>query len=396
LLKKKTVENVNFAGKRALIRADYNVPLDSNRNITDDIRIRSTLPTINHVLDAGGSVILMSHLGRPKGKIMPEMSLAPVAKRLGRLLHQDVRLAPDCIGEEAERLAGELQPGDVLLLENLRFHPGEASNDLEFSRRLALLGDVYVDDAFANAHRQHASMIGVPKLLKPAVAGFLVKSEISYVHKSLEDPVRPLAAIFGGAKVSDKIKAIMRLIEKVDKIIIGGGMAYTFLESMGYCVGRSLVEKEMLGLAGDIMDHARELGVPFYLPVDAVAAKARGELVEARTYPAQEIPVDCMGLDIGPATIALFRSALDSVRTIVWNGPMGVFELSQFSKGTFSMVDIVARSPALTILGGGDTDVAVHVTGNSEKIDYISTGGGAFLKLLETGELPGLNALDDQ
>ena len=396
MLKKKTVENVNFAGKRALIRADYNVPLDSNRNITDDIRIRSTLPTINHVLDAGGSVILMSHLGRPKGKIMPEMSLAPVAKRLGRLLHQDVRLAPDCIGEEAERLAGELQPGDVLLLENLRFHPGEASNDLEFSRRLALLGDVYVDDAFANAHRQHASMIGVPKLLKPAVAGFLVKSEISYFHKSLEDPVRPLAAIFGGAKVSDKIKAIMRLIEKVDKIIIGGGMAYTFLESMGYCVGRSLVEKEMLGLARDIMDHARELGVPFYLPVDAVAAKARGELVEARTYPAQEIPVDCMGLDIGPATIALFRSALDGVRTIVWNGPMGVFELSQFSKGTFSMVDIVARSPALTILGGGDTDVAVHVTGNSEKIDYISTGGGAFLKLLETGELPGINALDDQ
>lgn len=396
MLKKKTVEDVDFAGKRALLRADYNVPLDSNRNITDDIRIRSTLPTINHVLDAGGSVILMSHLGRPKGKIIPEMSLAPVAKRLGRLLHQDVRLAPDCIGEEAERLAGELQPGNVLLLENLRFHPGEASNDLEFSRRLALLGDVYVDDAFANAHRQHASMIGVPELLKPAVAGFLVKSEISYFHKSLEDPVRPLAAIFGGAKVSDKIKAIMRLIEKVDKIIIGGGMAYTFLESMGYCVGRSLVEKEMLGLARDIMDHARELGVPFYLPVDAVAAKARGELVEARTYPAQEIPVDCMGLDIGPATIALFRSALDGVRTIVWNGPMGVFELSQFSKGTFSMVDIVARSPALTIIGGGDTDVAVHVTGNSEKIDYISTGGGAFLKLLETGELPGLNALDDQ
>jgi len=396
LLKKKTVEDVDFAGKRALLRADYNVPLDSNRNITDDIRIRSTLPTINHVLDAGGSVILMSHLGRPKGKIIPEMSLAPVAKRLGRLLHQDVRLAPDCIGEEAERLAGELQPGNVLLLENLRFHPGEASNDLEFSRRLALLGDVYVDDAFANAHRQHASMIGVPELLKPAVAGFLVKSEISYFHKSLEDPVRPLAAIFGGAKVSDKIKAIMRLIEKVDKIIIGGGMAYTFLESMGYCVGRSLVEKEMLGLARDIMDHARELGIPFYLPVDAVAAKARGELVEARTYPAQEIPVDCMGLDIGPATIALFRSALDGVRTIVWNGPMGVFELSQFSKGTFSMVDIVARSPALTIIGGGDTDVAVHVTGNSEKIDYISTGGGAFLKLLETGELPGLNALDDQ
>ncbi len=396
MLKKKTVEDVDFAGKKALVRADFNVPLDSNGNITDDIRIRSTLPTINHVLDAGGSVILMSHLGRPKGKVIPEMSLIPVAKRLGRLLHQDVRLAPDCIGDETEHLAGELQPGEVLLLENLRFHAGEESNDPEFSRRLALLGDVYIDDAFANAHRQHASMIGVPELLKPAVAGFLVKNELNYFHKSLEDPVRPLAAIFGGAKISDKIKAIMRLLEKVDKIIIGGGMAYTFLESMGYCVGRSLVEKEMLELARDIMDRARELGIPFYLPVDAVAAKARGELVEARTYPVQEIPEDCMALDIGPATIALFRSALSGVRTIVWNGPMGVFELSQFSKGTFSMVDIVAQSPALTILGGGDTDVAVHATGNSEKIDYISTGGGAFLKLLETGELPGLNALDDQ
>lgn len=396
MLKKKTVEDVDFAGKKALVRADFNVPLDSNGNITDDIRIRSTLPTINHVLDAGGSVILMSHLGRPKGKVIPEMSLLPVAKRLGRLLHQDVRLAPDCIGDETQHLAGELQPGEVLLLENLRFHAGEESNDPEFSRRLALLGDVYVDDAFANAHRQHASMIGVPELLKPAVAGFLVKNELNYFHKSLEDPVRPLAAIFGGAKISDKIKAIMRLLEKVDKIIIGGGMAYTFLESMGYCVGRSLVEKEMLELARDIMDRARELGIPFYLPVDAVAAKARGELVEARTYPVQEIPEDCMALDIGPATIALFRSALSGVRTIVWNGPMGVFELSQFSKGTFSMVDIVAQSPALTILGGGDTDVAVHATGNSEKIDYISTGGGAFLKLLETGELPGLNALDDQ
>lgn len=396
MLKKKTVEDVDFAGKKALVRADFNVPLDSNGNITDDIRIRSTLPTINHVLDAGGSVILMSHLGRPKGKVIPEMSLLPVAKRLGRLLHQDVRLAPDCIGDETQHLAGELQPGEVLLLENLRFHAGEESNDPEFSRRLALLGDVYVDDAFANAHRQHASMIGVPELLKPAVAGFLVKNELNYFHKSLEDPVRPLAAIFGGAKISDKIKAIMRLLEKVDKIIIGGGMAYTFLESMGYCVGRSLVEKEMLELARNIMDRARELGIPFYLPVDAVAAKARGELVEARTYPVQEIPEDCMALDIGPATIALFRSALSGVRTIVWNGPMGVFELSQFSKGTFSMVDIVAQSPALTILGGGDTDVAVHATGNSEKIDYISTGGGAFLKLLETGELPGLNALDDQ
>ncbi|TNF47496.1 phosphoglycerate kinase [bacterium] len=395
-MKKKTVEDIDLAGKRALVRTDYNVPMDSNRNITDDIRIRSTLPTINHILDAGGSVILMSHLGRPKGKVVPEMSLAPVAKRLGRLLQQDVPLAPDCIGDETERFVEELQPGEVLLLENLRFHPGEANNDPEFSRRLASLGDVYVDEAFANAHRQHASMIGVPELLKPAVAGFLVKSEITYFHKSLEDPVRPLAAIFGGAKVSDKIKAIMRLLEKVDKIIIGGGMAYTFLESLGYCVGRSLVEKEMLELARDIMDRARQLGVPFYLPVDAVAAKARGELVEARTYPAQEIPDDCMGLDIGPATIALFRSALEGVRTIVWNGPMGVFELSQFSKGTFSMVDIVAQSPALTILGGGDTDVAVHATGNSEKIDYISTGGGAFLKLLETGELQGINALDDR
>lgn len=394
MMDKLTVEDVDFQGKRALVRVDYNVPLDSNGNITDDTRIRSTLPTINHILDGGGGVILMSHLGRPNGKVNPEMSLRPVARRLGRLLHQYVMMAPDCIGEEVKDLVDDLHPGDVLLLENLRFHPGESANAPEFSRKLASFGEIYVDDAFATAHRSHASVVGVPALLKPAVAGFLVKNEISFFNKALDKPVRPLAAIIGGAKVSGKIKAIVSLLEKVDKILIGGGMAFTFIKSMGMRVGHSIVEEEILGLAREIMDGARKRGIPFYLPVDAVAARKMDERAEARIFPCQEIPDDYMGLDIGPATVTLFRQALSDARTIVWNGPMGVFELSPFCKGTFAIVDTLARSQALTILGGGDTDVAVHATGNSDRIDYISTGGGAFLKLLETGELPGINALD--
>ena len=394
MFKTKTVDSVSFHGKRALVRVDYNVPLDRDGNISDDTRIRCTLPTINHILDEGGAIILMSHLGRPKGEIRPEMSLAPVARRLRRLLHQEVQLAHDCVGEEVKALVEKLRPGDVLLLENLRFHKGETDNDPEFARELASLGDIYVDDAFATAHREHASVVGVPAFLKPAVAGFLIKSEISYFNKSFEEPVRPLAGILGGAKVSDKIQAIKRLLEKVDKILVGGGMAFTFLKSMGYAVGRSLVEKNMLGTAQEIMDLARRQGTPFYLPVDVVAAEAREEKAYPVVFPAQEIPDEYMGLDIGPATITLFRQALSDARTIVWNGPMGVFEFPQFSHGTFSIVDALAGSSALTILGGGDTDVAVHLTGNWEKIDYISTGGGAFLMLIEKGELPGINALD--
>ncbi|GBE14252.1 MAG TPA: phosphoglycerate kinase [Proteobacteria bacterium] len=391
---KLTVEDVDFRGKRALVRVDYNVPLDSDGNITDDSRIRATLPTINHILDRGGSAILMSHLGRPKGKMEPEMSLSPVARRLGRLLHQYVMMAPDCIGDEVKKLVSDLHPGDILLLENLRFHPGESADDPEFSKELASLGEIYVDDAFATAHRSHASVVGVPAILKPAVAGFLVKSEISFFRKALEDPVRPLAAIIGGAKVSGKIEAVVNLLDKADKILIGGGMAFTFLKSLGMRVGRSIIDEEMLDLAREITEGARERGIPFYLPVDTVAAREVKERAEARIFPCQEIPDDYLGLDIGPATVTLFQQALSDARTIVWNGPMGVFELSPFSKGTFAIVETLARSQALTILGGGDTDVAVHATGNSDRIDYISTGGGAFLKLLETGELPGVNALD--
>ena len=395
MLRKKTLEGLDLKGKRALVRVDYNVPLDASGNITNDTRIRATLPTINYILDNGGSVVLISHLGRPKGKLVPSMSLAPVAMRLSRLLKLEVPLLSDCVGDEVREALEDLQPGAVVLLENLRFHPGETGNDPEFSRQLGSLADIYVDDAFATSHREHASVVGVPAILKPAVAGFLIKKEINYFNQAFAEPVRPLVAILGGAKVSDKIKTIVSLMEKVDKIIIGGGMAFTFLKALGYHVGKSLVEEDMLGLAADIVQQAKSKRIPFYLPVDCVAAHSREEKARTMVIPVQEIPDDQMGLDIGPATILLFREVISSARTIVWNGPMGVFELSPFSKGTFSMVDILVNSRALTILGGGDTDVAVHATGNSDKIDYISTGGGAFLMLLENGELPGINALDD-
>ena len=374
---------------------DYNVPLDSTGRIADDTRIRATLPTINYILDNGGSLIIMSHLGRPKGKRIPSLSLAPVSKRLSRLLKLEVLFVPDCIGDEVQRVANKLKPGSVLLLENLRFHPGETQNDPDFSRQLAAIADIYIDDAFANAHREHASVIGVPAYLHPAIAGFLMEKEIDYFNKALAEPVRPLVAMLGGAKTSDKIKTIKSLLEKVDKIVIGGGMAFTFLKTLGYHLGKSLVEEDMLDVAADIMRQAKSKGIPFYLPVDCIAADAREEKAKTMVVPAQEIPDDMMGLDIGPATVILFNQVLQQARTIVWNGPMGVFELSPFSKGTFSMADTLANCRALTIIGGGDTDVAVHATGNSDKIDYISTGGGAFLRLLEKGELPGFNALDD-
>jgi phosphoglycerate kinase len=395
MLKKKTLEDVDLKGKKALVRVDFNVPLDPHANITDDTRIRSCLPTVNHILDRGGSVILMSHLGRPKGEPDPGLSLEPVAMRLSRLLKQDVELVPDCVGEKAKKAVERLTPGGVILLENLRFHSGERENDPEFARQLASLGDIYVDDAFATAHRAHASVVGVPAILKPAVAGFLMNNEIAYFNHAMKQPVRPLVAILGGAKVSDKIMTTMSLLEKVDKIIIGGGMAFTFLKSQGYRVGRSLVEEDMLDLASQIIGKAKSRGIPFYLPVDCVVAETREEMVKTMIVPAQEIPEEDMGLDIGPATITLFEEVVNGAGTIVWNGPMGVFELSPFSKGTFSMVDTLARSQALTILGGGDTDVAVSDSGKSDKIDYISTGGGAFLMLLENWELPGISALDN-
>ncbi len=394
--RKKTIEDLSLAGRCCLVRVDFNVPLDEDGNITDDTRIRGVLPTVNHILDRGGKVVIMSHLGRPKGAVRPEMSLKPAATRLSRLIHQEVQIAPDCVGPEVRSLVASLPEKGVLLLENLRFHPGEEKNEPAFAAELAALGDVYVDDAFATAHRKHASVVGVPGVLKPAVAGFLMMKELNYFHRAMEEPLRPLALIFGGAKVSDKIKAVQRLTEKVDKILIGGGMAFTFLKARGCSIGNSLVEPEMLEVARETMEQALARGIPLYLPVDAVVAREKDPRAETRVVPVQEIPAGWMGLDIGPASVTLFREALADARTIVWNGPMGLFEMAPFSKGTSSLVNILAEGQALTILGGGDTDVAVSASGKSYQMGYISTGGGAFLKLLEQGTLPGIEVLDDR
>ncbi len=388
------IDEMDLKGKRVFFRFDYNVPMDSTQNITDDSRIRATLPTLNYALDEGARIIIASHLGRPKGKVKPEFSLAPVAKRLSRLLQKEVVMAGDCIGEETARLVANMAPGDVILLENLRFHPEEEKNDDAFARQLAAYADVYIDDAFGNAHRAHASNVAITNHIPVCGGGFLLKKEITYFQKSLENPARPFVAIIGGSKVSGKLEALSNLLRKVDKMIIGGGMAFTFLKALGNGVGKSLVEDDLMPKALEVLSIARELGVKFYLPVDCVVAERMDEEAASKIVTIQEIPPEWMGLDIGPATITLFAKALEDARTIVWNGPMGVFEIDAFSQGTSAMVHMVANSPALTIVGGGDTDVAVHKTGESDKITYISTGGGASLELLEGKVLPGIAALE--
>ncbi len=392
---KKTIEKVDLKGKRVFIRADFNVPLDENGNITDDGRIRSTLPTINYALDAGAKVILASHLGRPKGKPSPKYSLAPVALRLNRLLSKEVKFAKDCIGPEVEHLVAGMRPGDVLLLENLRFHVEEEQNDDGFSKALAAFTDVYVNDAFGTAHRSHASTYGITKHVKQSVAGFLMKKEIEYLQKTVANPVRPFVAILGGAKVSGKIGVIENLQNKVDKIIVGGAMAFTFIKARGQDVGASLVEPEMLEMAQRLRKGVREKGVKFYLPVDFVAAENMNDGAESKIVTSQEIPKGWVGLDIGPATTRLFSEAIQDAKTIIWNGPMGMFEKDAYSRGTFAIARSVAEAYATTIVGGGDTDVAVHKAGVSDSITFISTGGGASLELLEGKELPGLAALTD-
>ena len=382
-------------GKKVFIRADFNVPVDDNQNITEDTRIRAVLPTINYALDAHAKVILASHLGRPKGERKAKYSLAPVAKRLSRLLGKDVKLAPDCIGEEVLKLIGDMLPGDVLLLENVRFYEGEEKNDDNFARALANGCDVYVNDAFAVSHRAHASVEAITRFFPVVCAGFLMKDEMNYFEKAMEKPIRPLVAILGGAKVSGKLEVLENLLNKVDKIIIGGGMAFTFLKALGYHVGKSLVEEDLLETAKKIYFLAREKGIKFYLPVDCVAAEQFNPEAETKVTTIQEIPEGWMGLDIGPATVTLFTEALQSAKTIIWNGPMGVFEMDAFSRGTFAMVTAVANSYALTIVGGGDTDSAVHRAGEYAKISYISTGGGAFLELLEGRKLPGIKVLEE-
>ncbi|MEK6697877.1 MAG: phosphoglycerate kinase [Nitrospirota bacterium] len=392
---KKTIEKVDIKGKRVFIRADFNVPLDENGNITDDGRIRSTLPTINYAIDEGAKVILASHLGRPGGKPSPKYSLAPVAKRLNRLLNKEVKFLGDCIGPDVEHTIKGMRPGDVVLLENLRFHPEEEKNDEGFSKALAALTDVYVNDAFGTAHRAHASTYGITKQVKYAVAGFLMKKEIDYLRNTVANPVRPFVAILGGAKVSGKIGVIENLKDKVNKVIIGGAMAFTFLKAQGQEVGNSLVEPEMMDVARRIQQSVRERGVKFYLPVDFVVAESANDGAETKIVTAQEIPKGWTGLDIGPATTRLFSEAIQDAKTIIWNGPMGLFEKDAYSRGTFAIARAVADSYALTIVGGGDTDVAVHRAGVSDSISFISTGGGASLELLEGKELPGLAALTD-
>ena len=388
------VDELAVKGKRVFIRADFNVPLSPEGTITDDNRIKSTLPTISSVLDRGGSVILASHLGRPKGKVDKQYTLAPVAARLAELLGREVIFLEDCVGKEVEEKAHALQPGEVVLLENLRFHPEEEKNDQGFAERLAGLADIYINDAFAVCHRAHASVEAITHFCKEKGAGFLVKNEITYFTKALEKPERPLVAIVGGAKVSGKLEVLENLLHKVDKLLIGGGMAFTFLKARGLDVGKSLVETDLLDTAGRILEKAEKSGVEVILPVDCVVADKIDATAEHKTTAVNAIPVDWMGLDIGAQTLALFKEALKGAKTIIWNGPMGIFELEPFSTGTYETISLVADSPALSMVGGGDTNVALHRSGKAESISFISTAGGAFLELLKGGTLPGIKALD--
>ena len=393
---KKTIDQVDLRGKRVIIRVDFNIPLDDSLQITDDSRIRAALPTINHTIDEGGSVILCSHLGRPNGKPCPELSLAPVAKRLRRFLGKDVIFTSDCVGPTVKNLVSQMKPGDVLLLENLRFHPGEEANDEQFASELASLGDVYINEAFGTAHRSHASIAGITKFIKTSAAGYLMKREVEYLEGAVENPVRPFVAILGGAKVSGKIGVIENLGKKVDKVIIGGGMAFTFIKALGMEIGRSLVEEDMLDFAKGIQQHALDRGVKFYLPVDCVIAASLDPGAETKIVTTQEIPEGWYGLDIGPASVKLFSEAVQNAKTILWNGPMGMFERDAFARGTQAMAHAVANAYALTIVGGGDTALAVHRAGETDSMSFISTGGGAALQLLEKGEMPGLAALPNR
>ncbi len=388
------LKNGTLEGKKVFVRVDFNVPLDESGNITDDVRIRRVLPTINALLDDDLVVVIASHMGRPKGVVVPKLSLAPVAKRLSRLLKKDVVFLSDCIGSSVQKTLAEAAPGTVILLENLRFHSGEISNDPDFSKALAEGMDLYVNDAFATAHRIHASMVGITEYIPEQYAGFLMKDELNYFHRAMENPLRPVVAIVGGAKVSSKLGALENLINRVDKIVLGGAMAFTFLKAMGFGLGNSLVEDDMVDQAREIFKKAIGKGVRFYLPVDCVAGNRMTPDADTKVMPVQEIPKGWMGLDIGPATTTLFNEVIQDAKTIIWNGPMGAFEIDSFSRGTLAMVHNVANTYALTIVGGGDTDVAVHRAGEGDRISYISTGGGAFLKLLEGGTLPAIAALD--
>lgn len=393
---KKTVKDVDVRSKRVLVRVDYNVPLDANGNVSDDKRITASLPTINYLLEQGARIILCSHLGRPKGEVKKEFSLAPVAKRLKELLPGvNIYFASDCIGEEAERKAAALKDGEILLLENLRFHKEEEKNDPEFAKKLASLAEIYVSDAFGTVHRAHASTAGVAAYL-PAVAGFLIGKELSIMGGALENPERPFVAILGGAKVADKIGVITNLLNKCDTLLIGGGMAYTFFKAMGYEIGDSLLDAESIDLAKQLMETAKEKGVKLLLPVDTVVAKAFAADAEHMTVSANAIPAGWQGLDIGEKTRKLFAAEIKNAKTVIWNGPMGVFEFPEFAKGTEAVAKACAECGGTTIIGGGDSASAVKKLGYADKMTHISTGGGASLEFLEGKVLPGVAALNDK
>ncbi len=397
-MSKLSIDKLNLKDKRVLVRVDFNVPLDDNLNITDDIRITSSLPTIKKIISDGGKAILMSHLGRPKGKVNPKYSLKPAAKRLGELLGKEVKLAPDCVGDEVKKIVDAMKNGDVLLLENLRFHEEEEKNDPNFSKKLADLGDVYVNDAFGSAHRAHASTEGVTKYIKQCAAGYLMQKELDYLGSAISNPVRPYCAILGGAKISGKIDVIMNLLDKVDTMIIGGGMAYTFYKAQGKEIGKSLLEEEKISLAKEVLEKVSKSKVKFLMPVDVVVAEEFNNDSPSMVVSIDKIPSDKMGLDIGPETVKLFSNEIVKSKTIVWNGPMGVFEMDNFAKGTNAiankLVEVTSKG-AITIIGGGDSAAAISKAGLDDKVSHVSTGGGASLEFLEGKVLPGVAALSE-
>jgi phosphoglycerate kinase len=395
-MNKLSIRDLDLKGKRVFIRVDFNVPLDEEGRITNDARIQASLPTIRHALSQNGRVILASHLGRPKGKVNPKMSLKPVAAALGRLLGRNVLMASDCVGEEALAQSRRLKEGEVLMLENLRFHSQEEANDPEFAKQLAALCELYVNDAFGTAHRAHASTVGMIPFVGKAAAGLLMEKELAYLGKAVSNPDRPYLAIIGGAKVSDKIQVIDNLLNLVDVLLIGGGMAYTFLVAEEYEVGKSLVETDKIALAESLLNTARDRKVTLLLPVDHVVASKLSPTAEIKTTTIQETPMEWMGLDIGPETVARFRNQIALARTILWNGPLGVFEMEPFAQGTMAIAQAVAESSATTIIGGGDSIAAVTQAGVADKITHISTGGGASLEFLGGAKLPGVEALSDK
>ena len=394
-MNKKTVRDINVSGKKVLVRCDFNVPQDENGAITDNRRIVAALPTINYLLEKNAKVILCSHLGRPKGEVNPKYSLKPVAEELSKLLSREVKLATDVIGENAKSLTQNMAEGEIVLLENVRYEKGEEKNDEELSKAFAALAEVYVNDAFGTAHRAHSSTTGVASYL-PAVSGFLIEKELEFLGSSLENPQRPFVSILGGAKVSDKIGVIESLLEKVDKLIIGGGMAFTFLKAQGHQIGKSICEEDKLDLARELLAKAEAKGVKLLLPIDTHISTDYSNDVEDKFVHSQEIPEGWEGLDIGPDTIKMFAEEVRTAKTVVWNGPLGVCEFSKFATGTYEIAKILGEIDATTIIGGGDSAAAIEKMGLSEKMTHISTGGGASLEFLEGKKLPGIEALQDK